>query len=64
MPIPARPEYAGAKAPPGRGGWRLIGYTFQFAAKDCVAMEAERLNQLAATLADLANRTADLRRYL
>jgi hypothetical protein len=28
------------------------------------AMEAERLNQIAATLADLRTRTAELRRYL
>jgi hypothetical protein len=28
------------------------------------AMEAEQLNQLAASLTDLAQRTADLRRYL
>jgi len=27
-------------------------------------MEAEQLNQLAASLTDLAQRTADLRRYL
>jgi len=27
-------------------------------------MEAEKLNQLAGKLADLRNRTADLRRYL
>jgi len=27
-------------------------------------MEAERLNQIAATLADLSTRTAELRRYL
>jgi hypothetical protein len=28
------------------------------------AMEAERLNQIAATLADLRTRAAELRRYL
>jgi hypothetical protein len=28
------------------------------------AMEAERLNQIAATLADLESRSAELRRYL
>lgn len=29
-----------------------------------LAMEAEHINQIASTLADLMNRTAELRRYL
>jgi hypothetical protein len=35
-----------------------------FAAKGRIAMEAERLNQIAATLTGLRTRAADLRRYL
>ena len=42
---------------------RSIGYNFRFAAKE-PAMEAERVNQIAASLADLRQRTAELRRYL
>jgi hypothetical protein len=32
--------------------------------KDCLAMEAEQQNQIAASLEGLRARTADLRRYL
>ena len=35
-----------------------------FAPKERLIMEAEQLNQIAAMLADLAKRIADLRRYL
>jgi hypothetical protein len=35
-----------------------------FAPEECITMEAEQLNQIAATLEDLRKRIADLRRYL
>jgi hypothetical protein len=43
-----------------RGRWDIISLS----PEGIAAMEAERLNQLAASLTDLAARTADLRRYL
>jgi hypothetical protein len=51
----------------GQGPATAIGYNFRlfsFPAKDGLAMEAERQNQIAASLEDLRKRTADLRRYL
>jgi len=47
---------------PARGrGKRILGAFFDRAPSP---MEAERINAVAATLADLAARTAELRRYL
>jgi hypothetical protein len=40
-----------------------IGYNLRLPPRNS-AMEAEQLNQIAATLAGLKERTADLRRYL
>jgi len=48
----------------GQGFAPSIGYNFSLVAKDSSAMEAERLNQIAASLADLRTRTDELRRYL
>jgi hypothetical protein len=45
-------------------GCRTIELYFQFARKERNAMEAERINQIAAKLGDLRVRGADLRRYL
>ncbi len=44
-------------------GLRCDQLYFVIATGDC-AMEAEQLNQIAATLGGLKERTADLRRYL
>jgi hypothetical protein len=41
-----------------------LGYNFHLPWKECAAMEAERINQIAAKLEDLRARSADLRRYL
>ena len=40
-----------------------IGYNFRLP-RGCAAMEAERINQIAGSLADLKARTDELRRYL
>jgi hypothetical protein len=42
----------------------LIGYNFRLPPEGNAVMEAERLNQIAALLADLKARTDELRRYL
>jgi len=41
-----------------------IGYNSRLPRRKSPAMEAERVNQIAASLADLRQRTAELRRYL
>jgi len=41
-----------------------IGYTFRLPLKDSPVMEAEQINQIAASIEGLSSRTADLRRYL
>ena len=48
----------------GPGISRAIGYNFRLLRTFAAAMEAERINQIAASLADLTQRTAELRRYL
>ena len=48
----------------GTGEAARIGYNFRLLPKECLAMEAEQLNQIAASLEDLRARAADLRRYL
>jgi hypothetical protein len=48
-----------------RSNKSAIGYNFRLRTRDSlIAMEAERINQIAASLERLSARTADLRRYL
>jgi hypothetical protein len=47
---------------PGAAG--VATYNRRFAADHAIAMEAEAVNRIANTLADLRTRTAELRRYL
>jgi len=47
------------------GGRRAVGvYTLRLSGSTKFPMEAERINAIAASLADLAARAAELRRYL
>jgi len=41
-----------------------IGYNFRLPSRIRPAMEAEQINQIAASIEGLSSRTADLRRYL
>jgi hypothetical protein len=41
-----------------------IGYNFRLRQRIVITMEAERVNQINASLEGLRKRTADLRRYL
>ena len=44
--------------------WQPRSAIIPFAAKECLTMEAEQLNQIAAALESLGSRITDLRRYL
>ena len=57
---PAGPK-RGPCAPQGKGA--SIGYNSRLPRR-LIAMEAERINQIVASLADLKARTDELRRYL
>jgi hypothetical protein len=48
----------------GQGFSMRIGYNYGLVRRTSNAMEAEKLNQIAAALENLQTRTADLRRYL
>jgi hypothetical protein len=52
---------AGGVLPPAPGADRV---QWAFARKRCKAMEAEQVNQIAGKIANLRERSADLRRYL
>ena len=58
------PDENGVKALSEVRKWCAVGYNFSLPRRNAVAMEAERINQIAAKLEDLRSRSADLRRYL
>ena len=60
----SEPDALGAKALTRARKWCALGYNFSLPQGIFSAMEAERVNQIAAKLEDLRSRSADLRRYL
>jgi hypothetical protein len=56
--------HCNARRPAGRGPPRGLPIIALFGTKDTLNMEAERANQIEATIADLRGRLAELRRYL